>query len=82
MGNFADDQILPKIYAVNAISRNVFRMGIGFLGSYLLNITNTANATIIFGILFAIISLSLISYMSTRLGLKPEEYRKEDIEYK
>jgi MFS family permease len=82
LGNFASDQIISKIYAVNSISRNVFRMLIGFLGSYLLKITNTANSTLIFGILFGIISISLISYMSTRLGLKPEEYRKEDIEYK
>lgn len=79
MGNFTNDQIITKIYAVNAISRNVFRMGIGFLGSYLLTITNTANATIIIGIFLAVISISLISYMSTRLGLKPEKYDKSDI---
>ena len=82
LGNFADDKIIAKIYAVNSMSRNMFRMIIGFLGSYLLTITNTANATIVFGILLAIISVSLISYMSTRLGLKPEEYKKEDIVYK
>ena len=79
MGNFTNNQIITKIYAINAISRNVFRMGIGFLGSYLLTITNTANATIVIGIFLAIISISLISYMSTRLGLKPEKYDKKDI---
>lgn len=81
LGNFAENKILPKIYSVNAISRNVFRMIIGFLGSYLLDITNTSNASIITGILFTIIAISLISYMKTRLGLKPEEYKKEEINY-
>ena len=72
MGNFTTEKILPKIFAVNAIGKNVFRMSIGFLGSYLLTVTNTANSTIIFGIILTIVSIALISYMSTRLGLKPK----------
>ena len=79
LGNFADDKMLPKIYSVNAISRNIFRMLIGFLGSYLLNITNTSNAAIITGIICIIISISLISYMKPRLGLKPEQYDEKEI---
>ena len=55
-------------------------MLIGFLGSYLLTITNTAHATILLGIIFIIISFSLVSYMKMRIGLKPKEYRKEEIE--
>ena len=43
------------------------------------NITNTANATVITGIIFIIISISLISYMKTRLGLKPEQYNENEI---
>lgn len=81
LGNFADSNILPKIYAINNISRNVFRMLIGFLGSYILTITNTANSLILTGIIFTIVTLALISYMKTRTGLKPEEYKKEDIEF-
>lgn len=80
LGNFTNAQILPKIYSINAISRNLFRMTIGFLGSYLLSITDTANATVLTGIIFMIVTIALISYMKTRTGLKPEEYRKEDIE--
>lgn len=77
--NFTDSNILPKIYAVNSVCRNMFRVIIGFIGAYLLNITNTANTIIIISIIFTIIVLSLISYMKTRLGLKPEEYSSEDI---
>lgn len=81
LSNFTNATILPKIYSVNAISRNVFRMIIGFLGSYILSITNTANSLILTGIIFGIVTIALISYMKTRTGLKPEEYKKEDIEF-
>ena len=81
LSNFTNSNILPKIYSVNSISRNFFRMIIGFLGSYILSITNTANSLILTGIIFTIVVLSLISYMKTRTGLKPEEYKKDDIEF-
>mgnify|MGYP004636281269 CR=1 FL=1 len=81
LSNFTNPTMLPKIYSINAISRNFFRMTIGFLGSYILSITNTANSLILTGIIFSIVTLSLISYMKTRTGLKPEEYKKEDIEF-
>ena len=81
LSNFTNPTILPKIYSINAISRNFFRMIIGFLGSYILTLTNSANSLILTGIIFSIVTLSLISYMKTRTGLKPEEYKKEDIEF-
>ena len=81
LGNFANETILPKIYSINNISRNLFRMIIGFLGSFILNVTNTANSLILTGIIFVIVIIALISYMKTRTGLKPEEYKKEDIEF-
>lgn len=81
LSNFTNKTILPKIYSINSMSRNFFRMIIGFLGSYILSITDTANSLILTGIIFTIVTLALISYMKTRTGLKPEEYRKEDIEF-
>ena len=79
LSNFSNPSILPRIYSINSISKNAFRMLIGFVGSYILSITNTANSLILTGIMFSIITLALISYMKTRTGLKPEEYKKEDI---
>ena len=79
LGNFAKEGILTQIYAVNAISRNILRAMISFFGSYLLRITNTANSFIVIGILLLITSIGLISYMKTRLGLKPEEYDENEI---
>lgn len=79
LGNFTKEGILTQIYAVNAISKNILRAMISFFGSYLLRITNTANSFVIIGILLLIISIGLISYMKTRLGLKPEEYAENEI---
>ncbi|MCI8411821.1 MAG: MFS transporter [Clostridia bacterium] len=79
LSNFSNEKIITQIYAVNAISRNVFRAIIGFLGSYLLRITNTANSTLLVGIILLITTLGIISYMKTRLGLKPEEYDEREI---
>lgn len=82
LSNFASDEMLPKIYSANAISRNIFRTGIGLIGSYLLDITNTANAMILLGLMAIFIAIGLLSYMKTRIGLKPEEYSKEEINTK
>lgn len=79
LGNFSNEKILTKIYASNAMVKNLLRAIIGFFGSYLLDITSTANALIIIGIFLIIISISLIGYMKTRLGLRPEEYDKNEI---
>ena len=79
LSNFTKENIITQIFAVKAISKNVFRSCIGFLGAYLLDITNTANATILVGIVLLIATLGLVSYMQTRLGLKPEEYDEKDI---
>lgn len=81
LGNFANEKILTQIYAVNAISKNIFRASISFLGSYLLRITNTANSMIIVGITLLITVIGLSSYMKTRLGLKPEEYDKKEVTF-
>lgn len=78
LSNFASEKILTQIYAVNAISRNLFRAIISFLGAYLLGITSTANSMILVGIILLITVLGLMSYMKTRLGLKPKEYDKTE----
>lgn len=79
MGNFANKQVLTKIYSVNGIYCNLSRMIIGFLGSELLRATNTAIASIVFGIVSTLIMLWLYIFAKKRLGLKPEEYSEKDI---
>ena len=82
MNNFSDNKILTKIYSANSIIENIFRMIICLIGSITLNYMNIKYAMIFIGIIFTFITIIISSYSKTRLGLKPEEYKKEDIEYK
>lgn len=79
LGNFTDDNILPKIHSAKSIVKNIFRMIVGILGSILMAHTGSANAMLIVGIISLIVIVTLLKYMKTRVGLKPEEYKTEDI---
>lgn len=82
LGNFANQEMTSKIYATNSIARNLFRMIIGMTGSWLIGVVPSANAMFYAGGVFLIISFMLMIYMGPRVGLKPEEYKKEEIEMK
>lgn len=79
--NFTNKEIDTQISAVYNLFRNVVRVLFGFLASFILGITTSANALIIVGIIFTIIFIAISQYMKTRLGLKPEEYSKEERKY-
>lgn len=53
-----------------------------FFGSILMGITGTANAMTIIGFFTLIIMAILFKEMKTKVGLKPEQYDKKDIEFK
>lgn len=82
LSNFTTEKELTQIYAIDETCRNGLRAILGFLGSYLLEITSAANSLILVGIMMVIITCSLISYMKTRLGLKPDEYAENEIRIK
>jgi len=79
--NFSNKNINTKITAVYNLFKNAIKMLFGFLASFILGITTSANALMIVGIIFTIIYIAIIQYMKTRLGLKPEEYSKEERKY-
>lgn len=79
MGNFMTPDILTKIYSASSVICSMFRMGISFIGSALLNIVTIEYAMVIMGITLSIVTLMFAKYMKTRIGLKPEEYTKEDV---
>lgn len=82
MNNFSNSKILPKIYSVNGIISNLGSMIVGVIASVILKITELSNALLILGIITTIIVVILSIYSKTRLGLKPEEYSEDDINYK
>lgn len=82
LGNFSSGEMTSRIYATNSIAKNICRMIIGMIGSWLIGVVPSANAMFYAGGVFLLISFMLMLYMKPRVGLKPEEYKKEEIEMK
>lgn len=79
--NFTTENMRNKITFtyefIGGIAASVFSI----LGGLLLEIINVENAFLIVG-LFSLASMIIVlDYMRKRFGLKPEEYKKEDIEF-
>ena len=81
LANFSNQDILPKIYSANSIVKNLLRMIIGIVGATLMAETGTANAMTIIGVTLLIVVTGLLKVMKTKVGLKPEEYKKEELEF-
>lgn len=79
MNNFANNKMIPKIYSINGITANLSRMIIGIIASGILKMTTIQNSLLILGIITTLMVIILSIYSKTRLGLKPEEYKKEEI---
>lgn len=79
--NFTNEKIDTKIFAANNLFSGVTRVIVGLFASFLLDKTTTANAMIMIGIIFTIIYILMGKYMSSRVGLQPEEYSKEETKY-
>lgn len=79
MNNFASNKMIPKIYSINGMIANLSRMIIGIIASSILKMTRIQNALLILGALTTVMILVLSIYSKSRLGLKPEEYKKEEI---
>lgn len=54
---------------------------ISFIGAIVLEYFNIRNTILLTGLLFLAIMLVVLDYMKTRIGLKPSQYKKEDIEF-
>lgn len=79
--NFANEEIDTKIFAANNLFSGISRVMVGLFASFLLDKTTTANSMIITGVIYTIIYILMEKYMKTRVGLKPEEYSKEETKY-
>lgn len=81
LSNFTNEQIDTKIFTANNFLKGVSGAISGILASFLLERMETAYCMIIVGILFGILILLVNQFMKTRVGLKPEEYSKEELKY-
>jgi len=52
-----------------------------FLGAIILDYLNIRYVIIIVSLLLLAITIIVLDYMKTRIGLKPSQYKKEDLEF-
>lgn len=82
LGNFAGAKARTKIYTVTYLFENICGAIIAFIVSKLLTVTSTAVVFIELGSVYTIVFFFLLYGMKSHVGLKPEEYKKEDINLK
>lgn len=79
--NFANEKIDTKIFTANnfikSILATVFQLGAAFI----LDKMETAYCMIFVGIIFSVLMILVEKYMKSRVGLKPDQYSKEEIKY-
>lgn len=79
--NFTKEDMRNKITFtyefIGTIAASIFSI----LGGLLLKVVNINNAFLLVGLLFFACMIVVLDYMRTRFGLKPDEYKKEDIEF-
>lgn len=78
--NFTRENMRVKItFAYEFIGASVVSI-FSILGGLLLKRVNVQNSILIVGLVSFVCMIMVLGYMKTRFGLKPEEYKKEDIE--
>lgn len=81
LNNFTNRKIRPKITALKYLTSNLFTALVSMLCALMLGFTSTANTFIVVGCISTIFIVLLLDYMRGRVGLKPEQYGKEDLRY-
>lgn len=79
--NFTSKDIDTKIFAVKNLFVNIVSAVAGMMASFLLNKMSTAYCMIIVGTVFTVLYILMGKYMKFRVGLKPEEYSKQERKY-
>ena len=79
--NFSNEKIDTKIFTARNFLKSILSSTIGIMASFLLERMNISYCMAIIGALTILFTILISQYMKTRVGLKPEEYAKEEIKY-
>ena len=79
--NFSNEKIDTKIFTAKNFLKSILSAVIGIIGSFLLDRMNISYCMFIIGVSTMILTILMSQYMKTRVGLKPQEYSKEEIKY-
>ena len=79
--NFTTENMRNKLTFTYEFIGGIVASTFSILGGLLLYVVNVRHAFLIVSSVALIAMIFTLGYMKTRFGLKPEEYRKEDIEF-
>lgn len=81
LNNFTTETNRSKIMFTYELIGGITASTISIIGSKILEIFEIQNAFLLVSLIFLVIMILVLDYMRTRFGLKPSEYKKEDIEF-
>ena len=79
--NFSNEKIDTKIFTARNFLKSVLSAVIGIIGSFLLERINISYCMLIIGVSTIILTILMSQYMKSRVGLKPQEYGKEELQF-
>lgn len=81
LGSFSTSTMRTKILSATLLIESLSRTIISFIISTLTDNFSSAASTLLMSIGFTLLILWVLSYMKTRVGLKPEDYPESDINF-
>lgn len=79
--NFTTEDMRNKITFAYEFIGGIVVSFFTFLGGLLLNVVNIQNAFLIVGLICFVATILVLKYMKPRFGLRPKQYKKEDLEF-
>ena len=79
--NFTDENIDSKVFSAKMFFNSISSALLGIIASILLEFTSTKNSLIIISLIFIFLFILALTYMKSRVGLKPKEYSKEELKF-
>lgn len=81
LNNFTTSSLRNKISSCYNLTESISRSMIALFASFLLRYIDSASTMCIIGCILTIAIVLLLDKMSHKVGLKPEEYKKSEIEF-
>ena len=81
LNNFTTSSLRNKITSAYNLIESLVRVLVALFASWILKITTASNAVLVIGCISTIFIVLLIDIMKDKVGLKPEEYSKKEIEF-
>lgn len=79
--NFTNEKVRNKVTFVYELIGGLVASLMAFGGSAMLEIFNVNQATLLFSLFTLILIILTLDYMRPRFGLRPNQYKKKDIEF-